>query len=92
MVSQGTPCLGPVTHAGCGAICPGFNRGCYGCFGPAERTNTSSLSERLGKLDVDDDKLIRLFSTFNTAAPEYSRAVDIIVRQMETKKEIKEEL
>jgi coenzyme F420-reducing hydrogenase gamma subunit len=92
MVSQGTPCLGPVTHAGCGAICPGFNRGCYGCFGPAERTNTSSLGEQLGRLDVDDDKLIRLFSTFNTAAPEYSRAVDIIVRQMETKKEIKEEL
>jgi sulfhydrogenase subunit delta len=34
MVAHGTPCLGPVTHAGCGAICPSYNRGCYGCFGP----------------------------------------------------------
>ena len=36
MVAHGTPCLGPVTHAGCGAICPAYNRGCYGCFGPME--------------------------------------------------------
>jgi coenzyme F420-reducing hydrogenase gamma subunit len=33
---RGIPCLGPVTHAGCGAICPAYNRGCYGCFGPME--------------------------------------------------------
>ena len=32
MVAKGTPCLGPVTQAGCGAICPSFNRGCYGCL------------------------------------------------------------
>ena len=33
-VAHGTPCLGPVTQAGCGAICPAYARGCYGCFGP----------------------------------------------------------
>jgi coenzyme F420-reducing hydrogenase gamma subunit len=33
MVAHGTPCLGPVTHAGCGAICPAYNRCCYGCSG-----------------------------------------------------------
>ncbi len=36
MVAHGTPCLGPVTHAGCGAICPAYDRGCYGCYGPME--------------------------------------------------------
>ena len=45
-VAQGTPCLGPVTHAGCGAICPSFARGCYGCYGPMERANTAALSRR----------------------------------------------
>ena len=40
-VAHGTPCLGPVTHAGCGALCPGYNRGCYGCFGPMETPNTA---------------------------------------------------
>ena len=41
MVAQGLPCLGPVTNAGCGALCPSYNRGCYGCFGPPkEQANT----------------------------------------------------
>ena len=43
-VAHGTPCLGPVTHAGCGALCPSYDRGCYGCFGPADTTNTVSLA------------------------------------------------
>jgi sulfhydrogenase subunit delta len=41
---QGTPCLGPVTHAGCGAICPSYRRGCYGCYGPMETPNTAALA------------------------------------------------
>ena len=43
MVAHGTPCLGPVTHAGCGALCPAYDRGCYGCFGPMETPNTGAL-------------------------------------------------
>jgi coenzyme F420-reducing hydrogenase gamma subunit len=53
MVAQGTPCLGPVTHAGCGALCPGYARGCYGCFGPKETPNTAALSERLAENGAD---------------------------------------
>ena len=44
MVAHGTPCLGPVTHAGCGALCPSYHRGCYGCFGPMESPNAPSLA------------------------------------------------
>ena len=39
MVAHGTPCLGPLTQTGCGAICPAYNRGCYGCFGPLPAAN-----------------------------------------------------
>lgn len=35
LVAHGTPCMGPMTQAGCGALCPSVGRGCYGCFGPA---------------------------------------------------------
>ena len=45
-VAHGTPCLGPITHAGCGAICPAYDRGCYGCFGPTEAPNPAALGER----------------------------------------------
>ena len=71
MVAHGTPCLGPVTQAGCGALCPSYHRGCYGCFGPAETPNTASLGrwwqQQLGASRPD---LVRAFRTFNAyAAP-----------------------
>jgi len=73
MVAHGTPCMGPVTHAGCGAICPGYNRGCYGCFGPKETPNTVSLSNQLAALGADKRTVYRLFSTFNTSAPAFRK-------------------
>jgi sulfhydrogenase subunit delta len=68
MVAHGTPCLGPVTHAGCGALCPRYARGCYGCFGPAETTNTASLAAELAALGVSEAELVRVFRTFNADA------------------------
>ena len=53
-VAHGTPCLGPVTHAGCGALCPAYNRGCYGCFGPMETPNTVALTRQLRVLGMDE--------------------------------------
>jgi sulfhydrogenase subunit delta len=71
MVAHGTPCLGPVTHAGCGAICPAYNRGCYGCYGPMETPDTVSLSKWLRKLGMDDLALERIYRTFNADAPAF---------------------
>ncbi len=68
MVANGTPCLGPVTQAGCGAICPAYHRGCYGCFGPMETPNTGSLSEWWLRLGVDDRDLVRAFRSFNASS------------------------
>lgn len=68
MAAHGTPCLGPVTHAGCGALCPSYNRGCYGCFGPMETPNPPSLSQWLGKLGMDGRALQRAYRSFNAGA------------------------
>ncbi len=65
MVARGVPCLGPVTHAGCGALCPSYLRGCYGCFGPMESPNTESLSAGCKALGAEGRDLQRLFHTFN---------------------------
>jgi sulfhydrogenase subunit delta len=71
-VAHGTPCLGPVTQAGCGARCPSFHRGCYGCFGPAKTANTTALADDLrARLGVDHPQLLRLFRTFNADAPAF---------------------
>ncbi len=70
MVAHGTPCLGPVTQAGCGALCPSYHRGCYGCFGPKETPNPPALSHALAALGMDERTLARVYRTFNAnAAP-----------------------
>jgi sulfhydrogenase subunit delta len=76
MVAHGTPCLGPVTHAGCGALCPSYDRGCYGCFGPMETPNTVSLTRQLKVLGMGDPGVERVFRTFNVEAFEGARAAD----------------
>jgi len=74
MVAGGTPCLGPVTQAGCGAICPAYGRGCYGCFGPMESPNTEALSRQWKELGTSDAGLVRAFRTFNANAPAFKEA------------------
>jgi coenzyme F420-reducing hydrogenase gamma subunit len=71
MVASGTPCLGPVTHAGCGALCPSYNRGCYGCYGPMETPNTASLNAWSG---LEDQDLVRVYRTFNAASVPFQAA------------------
>jgi coenzyme F420-reducing hydrogenase gamma subunit len=73
MVAHGTPCLGPVTHAGCGAICPSYDRGCYGCFGPKETPNTTSLSRWWSRLGVGEPDLVRIFRSFNANAEAFRK-------------------
>jgi coenzyme F420-reducing hydrogenase gamma subunit len=68
MVAEGTPCLGPVTQAGCGAICPAYRRGCYGCFGPMDTPNTASLSARWSQLGVSEEGIVRGLRGFNAYA------------------------
>lgn len=74
MVAAGIPCLGPVTQAGCGAICPAYDRGCYGCFGPAESPNVAALGEWWRAMGVADVDLVRALRTFNGYAPEFREA------------------
>jgi coenzyme F420-reducing hydrogenase gamma subunit len=73
MVASGTPCLGPVTQCGCGAICPDYSRGCYGCFGPKETPNTSSLAAWWPRLGVSQEDLVRAFRSFNAYAEPFRR-------------------
>ena len=79
MVARGTPCLGPVTHAGCGALCPAHDRGCYGCFGPAAEAppNTAALAAEWRALGASDRDVARAFSTFNAAAEPFRKEADL---------------
>lgn len=77
MVSRGTPCLGPVTQAGCGALCPSFARGCYACFGPMESPNTASLATLWSGLGVSPADIGRAFRSFNACAEAFRKESEL---------------
>ena len=70
-VAHGTACLGPVTQAGCGALCPGYARGCYGCFGPYASANAAALGDHLRQEGAEPADVERLFASFNAGAPAF---------------------
>lgn len=76
MVVAKQPCLGPVTQAGCGALCPAYQRACFGCYGPMESSNTAALAAKLEQLGVSKPQRDRFFSTYNAAAPAFRSAVE----------------
>ena len=76
LVAGGVTCLGPVTRTGCGALCPSFDRGCFGCFGPREAANTESLANWFGEQGKGDQEIAREFAKFNVGAPAFLKIVE----------------
>ena len=76
MVSKGVPCLGPITQGGCDALCPTYNRGCYGCFGPTESPNVPAMSHQLEQIGLNDRDIVRLLHSYNGWAPELRDEVE----------------
>ena len=75
-VARGVACLGPVTQAGCGAICPAFDRECFGCFGPVESPNLVSLSDHFQQTGHHPAQVKSLLKSFNANSPEFKQASD----------------
>lgn len=76
MVAHGEACLGPVTHAGCGALCPGYLRGCFGCYGPKEQSNAASLASRFRAAGESSDQVRDRFRFITGAAPGFRKESD----------------
>lgn len=76
LVACGEPCLGPITQTGCGALCPGLRRPCYGCFGPMEQPNIASLGGWFNRLGFSDRDIKRMLRTFNGYLEPFKQASD----------------
>ncbi|MGE0113795.1 MAG: sulfhydrogenase subunit delta [Steroidobacteraceae bacterium] len=74
LVTKGIACMGPVTRTGCGALCPGFGRDCYACYGPAENPNTTALARRFAGLGLLPEAIARRFLFINNGAPAFHDA------------------
>ena len=73
MVAKGISCLGPVTHTGCNALCPSYNRGCFGCYGPKETPNTHSIADWFLANEIDSSEIVRYFRGFNAYAEAFRK-------------------
>lgn len=71
LVTQNEPCMGPVTRAGCGAICPRFGRACYACYGPSKDSNGNALANRFLGLGYLPDTVTRQFMLIHNNMPAY---------------------
>ena len=76
MVAKEFPCLGPVTQAGCGALCPSYHRGCYGCYGPMENPNAPALSGHFKDLGESNHDIMLAFRGFNAYAVAFRKESD----------------
>jgi sulfhydrogenase subunit delta len=81
LVAHGTACLGPVTRAGCGGLCPSVGRGCFGCFGPSEAANTAALAQRLLDDGMAPADASRLFATFYAGNPVFGHRSLVLVER-----------
>ncbi|MCS7136383.1 MAG: oxidoreductase [Nitrososphaerota archaeon] len=77
-VAKGIPCLGPVVQAGCGALCPSYARGCYGCFGPMESPNVKSIAKKFIELGMDKKDVILKFRGFTGWSKEFREVNGLI--------------
>lgn len=76
MVARNVACIGPITQAGCGALCPSFNRGCFGCYGPMESANPDSLCHTLSLCGTPRAEILQLLNGFTGWAEEFRSAAE----------------
>jgi coenzyme F420-reducing hydrogenase gamma subunit len=81
IVADGVPCLGPITQSGCGALCPGVRRGCYGCFGPLPEAEIESMVPILQAVQRFDGEAGLLLRHISGYAPAFARAAELLAGQ-----------
>lgn len=79
-VARGVACLGPITQAGCGALCPSFSRGCFGCYGPMESANPDSLCQSMLERGTPRPEVLRLLSGITGWSEEFRSAAEKLER------------
>jgi len=77
LVAEGKPCMGPVTNAGCGALCPSHGRACYGCWGPVSDANAPALAKKFEQLGVSPDDIVRMFTQFASPRIEFRKGAEM---------------
>jgi sulfhydrogenase subunit delta len=66
LFTRGKVCLGPVTRAGCSAICPTYGQSCEACRGFITNPNDSSMRNVLAQHGLSVDQVTSMYTMFTT--------------------------
>ena len=77
LTSLGKACMGPVTKAGCGAICPTVGRECEGCYGPMSDANAEEFAKVLKKAGFSDEDAVRKFRKYAGITDEFKKEAQV---------------
>jgi coenzyme F420-reducing hydrogenase gamma subunit len=66
LFTRGEVCLGPVTRAGCGAICPTYGQSCEACRGFITNPNDSSMRDLLAEHGLSVEEITTMYTLFTT--------------------------
>ena len=65
LLLEGKPCLGPVTRAGCDAICPTYGDGCEGCRGYIPEPNDNAMEDVLDEAGLTVKEIMSRKTMYN---------------------------
>ncbi len=61
----GEVCLGPITRAGCDAVCPSGKSACLGCRGPADDLNFRSFTDLVRDNGLSTEEMLEKLRFYN---------------------------
>ncbi len=62
---RGLVCLGPITRAGCGALCPSYGSRCFGCRGLCDDPNVASIEILLEEKGKTAEEIMAEYGLYN---------------------------